>query len=181
VVAGDESRDAVPAAAQLPDPDPTDPDPTEQSRWHPLHVLIREMNADIGRVYAERRVSGITPRQVLPLIRIGRQGPMTVRELASNLGVTHSAASQTAAALVKSGYARMKSGTDARTRSIALTAKGRALVPLFEAEWRATESAISDLETEIPYALSQVARDLAAALEHRSFYERISERLLDEL
>lgn len=158
-----------------------DPDPTEQSRWRPLHQLIRTMNSDIGRIYTERRVSEITPKQVLPLIRLGRLGPMTVRELASNLGVTHSAASQTAAALVKSGYVCMKSGTDARTRSIALTAKGRALVPLFEAEWSATEQALADLEAGIPYTLSEAARDIAAALERRSFYERISEHLPDEV
>jgi DNA-binding MarR family transcriptional regulator len=106
---------------------------------------------------------------------------MTVRELASNLGVTHSAASQTAAALVKSGYARLRAGTDARTRQIALTAKGREILPLLEAEWRATEAAIADLETEIPYPLSQAARDLEEALGRSSFYERISEHFPDEL
>jgi DNA-binding MarR family transcriptional regulator len=161
--------------------EPTDPDPTEQSRWRPLHRLIRAMDADIGRLYSERRVSDLTPRQVLPVIRIGRRGPMTVRELASNLGVTHSAASQTAAALVKSGYARLKAGSDARTRRIALTAKGRAILPLLEAEWRATEAAIADLEAEIPYPLSQATRDLQEALGRRSFYDRIAEHFPDEL
>jgi DNA-binding MarR family transcriptional regulator len=176
--------DGIEGVAGASDPTDTDlaeSDPTEESRWRPLHRLIREMDADIGRIYSDRRVSEITPRQVLPLIRIGRRGPMTVRELASNLGVTHSAASQTAAALVKSGYARMKSGTDARTRRIGLTSKGRAIVPLLEAEWRATEAAIADLESEIPYPLSQVAGDLQEALGRRSFYERISGHLPDEL
>jgi DNA-binding MarR family transcriptional regulator len=114
--------------------DLTSPDPTEQSLWRPLHRTLRAIDAEIGRIYSERQVPDLTPRQVLPLIRIGRRGPMTVSELASNFDVTHSAASQTAASLVKSGYARMKAGTDARTRQIALTAKGRALLPLLEAE-----------------------------------------------
>jgi len=174
--------DADPAPdPDLTDPDPTGPDPTEQSRWRPLHRTIRAMDAEIGRIYSERRVPDLTPRQVLPLIRIGRKGPMTIGELASNFDVTHSAASQTAASLVKSGYARMKAGTDARTRQIALTAKGRTLLPLLEAEWRATEAALADLEAELPYPLSQAARDLQEALARRSFYERISEHLPDEL
>jgi DNA-binding MarR family transcriptional regulator len=159
----------------------TDADPTEQSGWRPLHVLLREMEADIARIYSDRQVSGLTPRQVRPVIKLSRSGPMTVRELASALGVTHSAASQTAAALVKGGYARMKTGEDARTRLIALTSKGRRVVPLLEAEWRATESAIEELETEIPYSLAQVVRDLEAALARRSFHDRISERIPDEL
>jgi DNA-binding MarR family transcriptional regulator len=161
--------------------DLTSPDPTEQSLWRPLHRTLRAIDAEIGRIYSERQVPDLTPRQVLPLIRIGRRGPMTVSELASNFDVTHSAASQTAASLVKSGYARMKAGTDARTRQIALTAKGRALLPLLEAEWRATEAALAELESEIPYPLSQAARDLQEALARRSFYERISEHLPDEL
>jgi DNA-binding MarR family transcriptional regulator len=85
--------------------------------------------------------------------------------------------SQNVAALIRAGYARSKKGTDARTRTITLTASGRALVPLLEAEWRATEAAIAELEDEIPYPLSQVARDLEAALGRRSFYERVTAHL----
>jgi DNA-binding MarR family transcriptional regulator len=159
----------------------SDVDPTEQSGWRPLHELLRNMDADIARIYSDREVAGLTPRHVRPLIKLSRLGPMTVRELAAALGVTHSAASQTAATLVKAGYARTKTGTDARTRSIALTARGRGLVPLLEAEWRATESAIAELEAEIPYSLTQVVSDLEAALGRRSFHDRISEHIADEL
>jgi DNA-binding MarR family transcriptional regulator len=142
---------------------------------------MRNMDADIARVYSDRRISGFTPRQVRPLIKLSREGPMTVRELAGALGVTHSAASQTAAALVKAGYARIRTGEDARTRSIALTPKGKEVVPLLEAEWRATESAIAELEAEIPYPLAKVVGEIEAALARRSFYDRISEHIADEL
>jgi DNA-binding MarR family transcriptional regulator len=138
------------------------------------------MDADIGRIYAEREVTGITPRHVMPLIRLARLGPMTIRALSSSLGVTHSAASQTVSALNRAGYVRSKPGADARTRTIALTAKGRALVPLLEAEWRATEAAAAEIESEIPYPMSQVVRDIEAVLERRSFHDRILEHLEDE-
>ena len=122
----------------------TRPDPTEQSRWRPFHLLIRQMDNDIARIYEDREVAGITPRHVMPLIRLAHVGSMTIRELSSVLGVTHSAASQTVSALSRAGYVRSKRGADARTRTIALTPRGRALIPLLEAEWRATEAAISE-------------------------------------
>jgi DNA-binding MarR family transcriptional regulator len=138
------------------------------------------MDNDLGRIYEDRAVTGITPRHVMPLIRLARVGEMTIRELSSELGVTHSAASQTVAVLIGAGYARSKKGADARTRTITLTANGLALIPLLEAEWRATEAAIAELEDEIPYRLTQVARDLAVALGRRSFYERVTAHLTND-
>jgi DNA-binding MarR family transcriptional regulator len=154
-------------------------DPTEQSRWRHFHLLVRQMDNDIARIYDDREVAGITPRHAMPLIRLAHKGSMTITELSSELGVTHSAASQTVAVLTRAGYVRSKPGVDARTRTIALTGRGRALIPLLEAEWRATEAAISDLEAEIFYPLSQLGRDLEAALTRRSFYERVSGHLTD--
>jgi DNA-binding MarR family transcriptional regulator len=138
------------------------------------------MDNEIGRIYDDHAITGITPRHVMPLIRLAHVGEMTIRELSSELGVTHSAASQTVAALIRAGYVRSKKGADARTRTITLTANGRALIPLLEAEWRATEAAIAELEDEIPYPLSQVARDLESALGRRSFYERVTAHLTDD-
>lgn len=172
--------DATGPDASGPHPGQAGPDPTEQSRWRPFHLLVRQMDNDIGRIYDDRAITGITPRHVMPLIRLAHVGELTIRELSSVLGVTHSAASQTVAALSSAGYVRAKKGADARTKTIALTSRGRDLIPLLEAEWRATEAAISELEDEIPYPLSQVARDLASALDRRSFYERVSAHLTDE-
>lgn len=152
-------------------------DPTEHSRWRPLRQLLQAMDDDIARLYDERGVSGIRPRYAMPLIRLGRRGPMTIRDLAEALDVTHSATSQTVAALRREGFVRTRPGADARTREVALTARGRALLPFLEAEWRATERAVADLDAEIPYPLSQVVRDLEAALTRRPFRDRIAARL----
>lgn len=153
-------------------------DPTEEeSRWRPLRLLLDAMDGDIARLYDERGVAGVRPRFVMPLIRLGRRGAMTIRELAEALDVTHSAMSQTVSALRREGLVRSVPGADARTRRVALTQRARRLLPLLEAEWRATEQAVADLEAEIPYALSQVVRDLEAALARRSFHDRIVENL----
>jgi DNA-binding MarR family transcriptional regulator len=155
----------------------TTPDPSEQSRWHHVFLLLDAMNADIARIYTERGITGVRPRFVGPLIRLGRRGGMTIRALADSLDVTHSAMSQTVAALQRDGLVTTVSGADARTREVVLTDRARELLPLLEAEWRATEEAVAELDAEVPYALSQVAHDLEAALARRSFHDRIADRL----
>ena len=138
------------------------------------------MDDEIARVYAERGISGVRPRYVMPLVRIHHRGAMTIRRLADELNVTHSAMSQTASALQKEGLLRARRGADGRTRELELTDRGRELVPFLEAEWRSTERALADLESEVPYPLSQVVRDLEQALARRSFHDRILEHLAAE-
>ncbi len=153
------------------------PDPTDVSHWRPLHLLLAAMDDEIAALYAERGVTGIRPRFTRPLIRLGREGPMTIRALSDALGVSHSAMSQTVAALRREGFVRSTPGADARTREVAVTARAREVLPFLEAEWRATEQAVAGLEAEIPYPLSQAVRDLQAALDQRSFKERIAAHL----
>jgi DNA-binding MarR family transcriptional regulator len=153
------------------------PDPTEDNRWRPVRLLLDAMDADIARLYEERGVTGVRPRFVGPLIRLGRRGGMTIRRLAESLGVTHSATSQTVAALQRAGLVATAPGADARTREVVLTAQARALLPFLEAEWRATEQVVAELDAEIPYPLSQVVRDLEAALQRRSFHDRVADRI----
>jgi DNA-binding MarR family transcriptional regulator len=131
------------------------------------------MDRDIARLYEEHGLDAVRPRYVMPLIRLGRRGPMTIRQLAADLKVTHSAMSQTVSALRRDGLVRTVPGSDARTREVALTARAREITPFLEAEWRATERAVAELEDEIPYALSQVVQDIEAALDQRSFHDRI--------
>ncbi|WP_147260885.1 MarR family winged helix-turn-helix transcriptional regulator [Pseudonocardia hierapolitana] len=137
------------------------------------------MDADIARLYTERGITGVRPRFVAPLIRLGRRGGMTIRQLAESLEVTHSAMSQTVAALQRDGLVTTAAGADARTRQVLLTERARELLPFLEAEWRATEEVVAELEAEIPYALSQVVEDLQAALDRRSFHDRIADRIAD--
>lgn len=156
------------------------PDPTEHNRWRPVRLLLDAMDADIARLYAERGMTGVRPRFVAPLIRLGRRGPMTIRQLADSLEVTHSAMSQTVAALQRDGLVTTAPGADARTREVELTDRGREVLPFLEAEWRATEAVVADLDAEVPYPLTQVVRDLEAALARRSFHDRIVDRLTGE-
>ena len=102
---------------------------------------------------------------------------MTIRALAEAIDGTHSATSQTVAAMRSAGYVRTTRGTDARTREVTLTEKAAALVPFLDQSWRATEAAVAELDAEVPYPMTQVVADLEWALAHRSFADRVAARL----
>ena len=152
-------------------------DPTGQSTWRPLRLLLAAMDADIARIYAEAQITGLTPRMVMELLRLHARGPMTITELASSVQRTHSATSQKVAAMRAAGLVRTTTGTDARTRKVTLTAKARRIIGQLAAEWRATEAAVADLENEIPYPIGRVVTDIEAALRRKSFHDRITEKL----
>jgi DNA-binding MarR family transcriptional regulator len=155
-------------------------DPTELPYpWHLLHELLAAMDAEIEQVYAERGIEGVRPRFAYPLIRLAHTGPLTIRELAKSLGRSHSAVSQTVAAMRREGLVTSEPGPDARTRRIELTERARSLVPFLQAEWRATHETVAELDSEVPYAMTAVVGDVRRALEHRSMRQRILHHLVE--
>jgi DNA-binding MarR family transcriptional regulator len=155
--------------------DPTAlPDP-----WQPLHELLAAMDAQIEEVYREHGIEGVRPRFAYPLIRLAHTGPLTIRDLASSLGLSHSAISQTVAAMRREDLVTSEPGPDARTRQIDLTERGRALVPFLEAEWRATHATVAELDAEIPHAMTAVVEEVRRALGRRSMRQRILDRLAE--
>ncbi len=155
-------------------------DPTEQSLWRPLRLLQAAMDADIARIYAGARIVGLKPSFVMELLRLHARGPMTITELADSVQRTHSGTSQKVAALRAAGLVRTVAGADARTKTVTLTAKARRIIGLLAAEWRATEAAVAEIEAEIPYPLSRVVTDIEAALQRKSFHDRIAEKLASD-
>lgn len=151
----------------------------DSSYWRNVHLLLGAMDADIAALYAEAGIEGVRPRFVGPLIDLHRFGPLTIRQLADRREVSHSAMSQTAAAMRSSGLVEPADppGDDARTRRIQLTARSRELVPFLQAEWRATELTVRQLDAELPYSLDQLANELKTLLEQRSFASRLRDNL----
>jgi DNA-binding MarR family transcriptional regulator len=154
-------------------------DPTEQSQWRALHRMLARMDAEIGLIYTERQIKDLKPSYVMELLRLHARGPMTITELAESVGRTHSALSQKVSAMRRAGLVRTVPGADARSKQVALTAKAEGVIELLAAEWRATEAAITELEAELPYPMTQVVRDVEAALARKSFHDRIAEKLQD--
>ncbi|MFC5946984.1 MarR family winged helix-turn-helix transcriptional regulator [Pseudonocardia lutea] len=152
-------------------------DPTLESWLRPLKDLLDTMDAAIAELYAQRGVRGVRTRFSMALIRLHHRGPMPIKELAAQIDVTHSAMSQTVTEMRKEGLVETAPGADARTREVTLTDQGRALVPFLEAEWRATEAAFAELDAALPYPMTRVISDVAAALRERPFLDRIRAHL----
>ena len=165
--------------AGAPGPAPSG-DPTEVSRWRPVFRVLSGMDDEIARVYADNGIEDLKPSWVLEIVRLHVRGPMTIAELARSVGRTHSALSQKVAAMRAAGWLETTPGRDARSKMVTLTAKAERAVVLLDAEWRATEAAVTELEAELPYPLTRVAEDIRAALARRSFRTRITEHLSAE-
>ena len=111
-----------------------------------------------------------------PVVRaLVASGPLSIRDLAGAVGVTHSAASQTAAQMARHGLLTLETGTDARQRIARLTDRARALLPLIEAEWAATSAAAAELEAELPAALTDVLTRTERAVLSRPMRTRIAD------
>lgn len=149
----------------------------DSSHWRPLRLLLAEMDQDIATLYEDAGITGVRTRFVGPLIQLSRHESMTIQELAVAMEVTHSAMSQTVAAMRRAGLVESAEGTDGRTRRVRLTGRSRDLLPFLAAEWRATEASIRELDAEIPYPLSRVVADIRAALAARPFRQRLDENL----
>lgn len=152
-------------------------DPTEESVWRPVRLLLARMDDDIARLYAG---TDIKPTYVMELLRLHFRGPMTIRELAESVHRTHSALSQKVAAMKAAGLVEVTTGADARSKKVSLTPAATAMVGKLAAEWRATEAAAEELEAELPYPLSRVIADMEEALARRSFHDRIAARLAED-
>jgi DNA-binding MarR family transcriptional regulator len=156
---------------------PAPGDPTEQSLWRPLYRLLSETDDEIARIYAENGIPDLKPSWVYEIVRLHARGPMTIAELARSVGRTHSAMSQKVAAMRAAGWLDTSPGPDARSKKVTLTAKAERIAGKLAAEWRATEASVAEIEAEIPYPLSQVADDIRAVLDRKSFHDRIAEKL----
>ncbi|MCM0622854.1 MarR family winged helix-turn-helix transcriptional regulator [Nocardioides bruguierae] len=136
-------------------------------------MALRQADEAISEVYGRLGVAGLKPRYSMTLMFLA-DGPMTIRQLSYDCGVTHSAMSQTIAAMRQAALVEtVPLASDARARVVALTEAGAATVPLLRAEWAATEMSIERLEDELPFSLSELGDLLLVALERRSFADRV--------
>lgn len=142
-----------------------------------LRHVLELLDGDVAKVYAAAGLPEYRPRSS-PIVRtLVAEGPLSIRELARAVGVTHSAASQTVAQLARSGLITLEPGADARQRIVHLTDKARDLLPTIEAEWQATATAIEELDAELSMPLAALLSEVTAALARRPFHDRITAQL----
>jgi DNA-binding MarR family transcriptional regulator len=138
-----------------------------------LRHLLELLDGDVQHMYDELQIE-YRPRYT-PIVRaLLTAEPRTIRNIAEEIGMTHSAVSQSVAQMKKQGLVRVLSGTsDARERNVHLTAKCRAKLPVLEQQWAATEAAADALDSELTVSLRTGVTEAIAHLERRPFRERI--------
>ncbi|MEV4400339.1 MarR family transcriptional regulator [Nonomuraea sp. NPDC049607] len=139
-----------------------------------MRTFHERTDGAIARLYADLGLPDYRPRYS-PVVRaLVETGPMTIRDLAAAIGVTHSAASQTVTQMRRAGYLDLRPGpNDARQRIVHLTGRCRDALPLIEAEWQATALAIAALDAELPVPLADVLASALQALDAHPFRDRL--------
>jgi len=140
-----------------------------------LRVLFEAMDADVALALSDLGLRDYRTRYSAVVRAVHASGPTSIREIAEGLGVTHSSASQLVTEMQQRDLVVTRPGGDARVRLVELTDKARDLLPAIDAEWDSTEAAAEALDAELPYSLSALSDDLAAALERRRFRDRIAD------
>jgi DNA-binding MarR family transcriptional regulator len=140
-----------------------------------LRAVLDELDDDVVRALADLGITDYRSRFSAVVRVIADRDPLSIRELADALGVTHSAASQSVAEMRKRGLVELIPGSDARSRIVRLTPATQAMKPALDAEWAATEAAMAGLNAELTATLGSVVREMSDALRRRSFRDRIAD------
>ncbi|GAA1360712.1 MarR family winged helix-turn-helix transcriptional regulator [Streptomyces beijiangensis] len=140
-----------------------------------LRHLLELLDGDVAAVYADLGMAGFRPRFTPVARKLAASGPSSIRDLAQATGVTHSAASQTVAQMVREGLVVLEPGEDARRRIARLTPKAESLLPVLDAESAATTAAATEFEAELGYPLSRLVGEALEALARRPMRQRIAD------
>lgn len=140
-----------------------------------LRHLIEMLDGDLEAVYRDAGLVDYRPRYT-PVVRaLLETGPSPIRDVAGRVGITHSAASQTVAQMVKDGLLALAPGTDARERVVRMTPKLRRMLGRLQQQWAATAGAAARLDEELGHSLKDAVTGAIGALERKPFRERIAE------
>lgn len=144
-----------------------------------LRQLVGLLDADVQAHYA---ASGIAFRpKFYPVFRhLLRHGSATIGEIAVAMRASQPAATQIVGELKGLGLVSAGAGGDRRERRIMLTDEGRRAAETLRPLWTAVERAAAGLDDELPCSLRATLESAVAALERRSFADRISDALKEE-
>lgn len=137
-----------------------------------LRHLIDLLDGEVEAAYA---ASGLHWRpRYTPILRVlMRDGGQSIKTIAQQIGISHSAVSQTVTQMVKDELVLLKPGADARERIVMLTAKTEAMIPRLQRQWSAVNQAAETLDQELSAPLSGVVKEAIAALTDQPFRQRI--------
>ena len=141
-----------------------------------LRRLSDQIDRDCGKVYA---LTGVTfeQRWFGVLRQLELNGPLSVGNLATLLGITHVSVIQTCQSMKKAGLITSTNAAhDARVRNIRLTKKARTLIGELAPVWTRMADAGDQLNQEAGDVIALLDR-LDEALKEKSLLNRILDAL----
>lgn len=141
-----------------------------------LRRLSSLIDQDVKRFYDAEGVS-FEQRWFGVLNELALKGPMSVKDLAEALRITHASVSETRKSLEERKLIGSRPDKeDGRQRLLSLTKSGEAFIETMQPLWQALEDVSVELNTETRNVVAALDR-LSAALDKKSLFERAREKL----
>lgn len=137
-----------------------------------LRHLIDLLDGEVEAAYESEDLAW-RPRYTPVLRVLMKRGAQSIKAIALEIGISHSAVSQTVTQMVKDDLVTLKPGADARERIVVLTDKTERMIPRLERQWAAVNLAADTLDQELSAPLSGVVKEAIAALTDAPFGQRI--------
>ena len=137
-----------------------------------LRHLIDLLDGEVEAAYQAADLAW-RPRYT-PILRVlMSRGSLSIKAIALEIGISHSAVSQTVTQMIKDDLVVLKPGADARERIVFLTDKTEQMIPRLQRQWAAVNIAAATLDQDLSAPLSGVVKEAIAALTEKPFGQRI--------
>lgn len=144
-----------------------------------LRRLSEAFLADVNAIYKAHRIS--FDASWFPVFYIlSRQETVSIRNIADELCISHSAVSQLISSLQQKGLIKATTdATDARKKVVSFTAKGAKLQQKIAPIWDALGAAMEELASEGEHSNSilPAIAEMEQALAKNSIFERVEQKL----
>ena len=144
-----------------------------------LRAVTAKLDGDVQSLYDELGIA-FRSRFTPVAQHLVCNGPTRVGDLASEIGVSQPAVTQTVAEMIRSGLVAAISGPDRRERLVGLTAQGAAIADRLEPLWGAIEGAARELNAELPMPLAELLGATLHALHREGYKDRVGRRLEED-
>lgn len=150
-----------------------------------FRMLTDSLMLDVDKIYKSLRLD-FEPRLFLVFYQIVQRSPVTITEIAEQIGFTQPAVTQTVNALIEKKLVKADKGkSDSRKKMISVTAKGSELVLKLIPVWQDIESAAKELLNSTGYDILFIMGKLESEINNKSIYsrviEKVKERQLNEI
>ena len=132
---------------------------------------FERLSSEIDNIYKAENVD-MSAREFPIVYCVLNRGPLTIADIQKLSGLSHSAISQTVKKLVAKDILFLEKGEDARSKIVALTDAGNALIEKLTPMWEMARDAMSKALDECNTNILDAFADYEAALENKSFTQR---------